>query len=263
MENTPEFYRKFFDLCPGLLCVAGTEGRFKAVNAAWEKLLQLDADYLTSRPYFDLLHPDDQQRTITETKKIAKGQSCANFENRYLTRDKHIKWLSWNATRTVEDDLIIASAADITFRKTFEQCLSDNITRLQEIMDHLNVSIWVTDAHGKRAAFSRNWYEISQRLPLASEEMLHQIHPEDKERYTRAFTNGFNEQRPIIQQYRLKAGGEEQLMIDKGIPWYDSEGKFSGYIGVCLEINSPKIAGEEVIDRLLEELRTFPMQHYA
>src|SRR5688572_20896001 len=53
-----------FELAPDLLAVGGTDGRLARTNPAWADALGWDAAELSGRPFIDLVHPADQERTL-------------------------------------------------------------------------------------------------------------------------------------------------------------------------------------------------------
>ena len=62
---------QFFSMSIDLLCIAGTDGRFKRVNPAWEEVLGWTAADLTSVPYVDLVHPDEVAATTIEAENLS------------------------------------------------------------------------------------------------------------------------------------------------------------------------------------------------
>ena len=97
-----------------MLCVAGIDGYFKALNPAWTRVLGYAQEELLSRPYIDFVHPDDRAMTAAEASNIAEGCPTPHFRNRYRCVDGSYRWLSWTATAALLDGVIYASARDVT-----------------------------------------------------------------------------------------------------------------------------------------------------
>jgi PAS domain S-box-containing protein len=112
---------RFFTLSGDLLCVAASDGFFKRVNAAWQAALGFTPAELLARPILDFVHPDDRSRTEEEMGRLARGQESDLFENRYVCRDGSYRWLSWSARPVPGEQLIYASARDVTAAKAAEE----------------------------------------------------------------------------------------------------------------------------------------------
>jgi PAS domain S-box-containing protein len=121
---------QFFQLSLDLLCISGTDGRFRRVNPAWEKALGWTSADLTAVPYIDLVHPDDRAATEREAAELSDGAMAINFENRYRTRDGQYRWLKWNAAPSVEQGLVYATAHDVTEQKRSEMALQQYAAEL-------------------------------------------------------------------------------------------------------------------------------------
>ncbi len=116
---------KYFMLSLDPLCIAGLDGYFKRVNPAWERVLGWTTQELLSRPYVEFIHPDDRKRTAQEAARQAAGHEAIQFENRYLCKDGSFRWFMWNATPSLDDQVIYATAHDVTELKlTQEQLVS-------------------------------------------------------------------------------------------------------------------------------------------
>ena len=117
LNDSREELNQFFFLTPDMLCIAGMDGRFRRVNAAWSDALGWTSEDLTSVPYLDFVHPDDLAPTTAETAKLAAGEATLTFENRYRCKDGSFKWLSWRAAPAASRGLIYAAARDVTEQK--------------------------------------------------------------------------------------------------------------------------------------------------
>jgi two-component system, sensor histidine kinase and response regulator len=115
---------RFFTLSLDMLCIAGFDGYFKRVNPAWERVLGYTEAELLSRPYMDLVHPDDRATTLVQANKLTTGQEIVYFENRYLHKDGTLRWLLWTSTPFRAQQVVYAAARDITERKAAEETLA-------------------------------------------------------------------------------------------------------------------------------------------
>jgi diguanylate cyclase (GGDEF)-like protein/PAS domain S-box-containing protein len=111
--------RHFFDLSHDMLCTADMEGYFVELNSAWE-CLGYSPEGLRSRPFVELVHPDDRKRTEAEATGLFDGGATVGFENRYLAKDGSWHWLRWSSTLAPDESLIYARATDVTELKRVE-----------------------------------------------------------------------------------------------------------------------------------------------
>jgi PAS domain S-box-containing protein len=113
-KQAEEELDRFFSMSLDMLCIAGTDGHFKRVNAAWQKTLGYTRDELMARPYLDFIHPDDREETVRRAAGLEKGVNIVSFENRYACRDGTYRWLFWKATFDPDEQRIYATARDVT-----------------------------------------------------------------------------------------------------------------------------------------------------
>lgn len=111
----------FFEVAPDLFCIAGFDGYFKKINPAVCTVLGYSEEELFASPIDSFMHPDDRERTAEKRVALLEGRSLLNFENRYLTKDGVIVWLSWTSVPIKRDNLVFAIAKDITYRKQLEE----------------------------------------------------------------------------------------------------------------------------------------------
>ena len=111
---------RIFTLSQDLIAVADFNGRFTRVNPAAEEILGYTEAELLSRPYGDLVHPDDRGITAAETDALTQGRPTLSFQNRYIRKDGSIRVLDWTVTPDVKHGLMYAVARDVTERRAAE-----------------------------------------------------------------------------------------------------------------------------------------------
>jgi len=125
-----------YEVALDLHCTAGFDGHFKRVNPAGCALLGYSEEELLARPFLELVHPDDRERTRAEAQRLFSSDSATvSFENRYRRRDGSYLWLSWTSRSVAADGLIYASARDVTDqrdrRELLERRVDERTTELQ------------------------------------------------------------------------------------------------------------------------------------
>jgi PAS domain S-box-containing protein len=113
-------FDRIFNLSPDLVAVANFDGHFTRVNPAAEEILGYTGAELLTRPYLDLVHPDDRERTAAEAAAIGEGKRTLSFENRLARKDGSYRVLEWTSTPVVEERAMYAVARDVTERREAE-----------------------------------------------------------------------------------------------------------------------------------------------
>ena len=112
-----------FNLSPDMLCTANAQGYLTRTNATWQRVLGYPEVELLSTPFLAFVHPDDQQATLAELERLARGEVTFGFTNRYRTVDGHYRWIEWHAQADTSAGVIYAVARDQTERRLLEQQL--------------------------------------------------------------------------------------------------------------------------------------------
>jgi len=121
---------RFFNLSQDMLCVAGFDGYFTRVNPAWQAQLGYTPEELLARPYMEFVYPEDRAATISAAAGLSTGEKLVYFENRYIHKDGTLRWLLWAATPLPEQQVIYATARDITESKATEEAMHDLVEEL-------------------------------------------------------------------------------------------------------------------------------------
>ena len=101
-----------WQVSPDLLGALNSEGYFETSNPAWQTVLGWSEAEVASMSIFELLHPDDLERTRAGFALTQVGQPAIRFLNRYRCKDGSYRWISW--TGVPEDGLVYCTGHDIT-----------------------------------------------------------------------------------------------------------------------------------------------------
>lgn len=118
-ERTRERDR-IFRLSTDLFAVAGFDGYLRAINPAWTELLGYGEQELLSRPFIELVHPDDQAAAADLIAQLAEGRATG-FEDRLLRADGSVATIAWTAVP--EGDVFYAVGRDVTEAREREEQL--------------------------------------------------------------------------------------------------------------------------------------------
>lgn len=109
-------------LSPDLLGVLRADGHFETTNPAWKTTLGWSESEIISMSIFEMLHPEDVERTRECFNAILAGETVVNFENRYRCKDGEYRTLCWVAVP--ELDKIYCIGRDITGERGAAEKLS-------------------------------------------------------------------------------------------------------------------------------------------
>ena len=143
--------QNFFRLSVELMCIANFEGYFIKVSKSFEDLLGYTEKEILQTPFYEIVLPDDLEKTKQEVQQISSGSKSKNFVNRFVKKDGSIIMLRWTASLNPEGNLIYATASDITQSEELQNKLIES-------------RIEVEKAHAKDKFLANMSHEI--RTPL-------------------------------------------------------------------------------------------------
>ncbi len=122
--------------------------------------------------------------------------------------------------------------------------------------------IWTTDSASLCDFVNEPWLRFTGRTfeQELGNGWAEGVHPEDLDRCLQTYLTAFNQRMPFSMENRMRhADGEYRWIQDEGNPRYDSQGKFTGYIGCCYDITLRKQAEQELeayrihLEKLVDE----------
>jgi PAS domain S-box-containing protein len=107
--------------------------------------------------------------------------------------------------------------------------------------------IWMAGDDKLCLYFNQRWLEFTGR-PLQAElgnGWAEGVHPEDLDRWLDTYRKAFDGREPFQMEYRLRRhDGEYRWILNSGVPRFDADGTFAGYIGSAQDVTDHKRAQE-------------------
>lgn len=88
---------ELLDLIPDAVCAVDSHGLLLYVNASFERVFGYAPADVMGRQIFELVHPDDRERTMQQADIVTAGTLQRLFRNRYLHKDGHSIDIQWSA----------------------------------------------------------------------------------------------------------------------------------------------------------------------
>lgn len=134
----------FFEQSPDMFCIAGFDGYFKKVNPSFQKLISYSLEEIYERPINDFIHIEDRNVTDNRRVELRKNKPLLNFENRYVKSSGELVWLSWTAIPVYDEQLVYATAKDITHVKKLEEERNQLLGKLSRVNKNLKLLTYST-----------------------------------------------------------------------------------------------------------------------
>ncbi|MEI8289460.1 MAG: PAS domain S-box protein [Verrucomicrobiota bacterium] len=248
-EAEREQFSMLFNLSTDLMVLADPQGCFLRVNPAARRLLGYSEAELLKKPFLSFVHPDDRQATREEVARQMQTGTSINFINRYLCKDRSVRWLSWHANYIAADGTTYATARDITEQRQADDALRKSEEKFRAIANFSPDIISIFDREGRlifnsAAAVKIHGYPAGE---LENRSTFDFIHPDDRPGVTAAFGRLLSDQAEEVKiQYRYRNA-------DGSYKWMEALGRnelsnplIKGIIAISRDISERKLAEEKL-----------------
>jgi PAS domain S-box-containing protein len=130
--------------------------------------------------------------------------------------------------------------------------------RFRLVANTAPVMIWTAGTDRLCTYVNQPWLEFTGR-PLEAElgnGWAEGIHSEDLKRCLETYSQAFDQRQSFAMEYRMRRNdGQYRWIHDIGVPRFNRDGNFAGYIGSCLDITERKLAEHAIASmgrRLIE-----------
>ncbi len=143
----------------------------------------------------------------------------------------------------------MALAALVEGHSLDEKVLRESEKRFRLVADTAPVLIWMSGTDKLCTFFNKGWLDFTGRS--MEQELgngwVSDVHPEDVQRCIQIYKSSFDTRREFEMEYRLlRFDGVYRWIVDYGVPRFESDGTFCGYIGSCVDITERKSSEESL-----------------
>jgi PAS domain S-box-containing protein len=136
-------------------------------------------------------------------------------------------------------------------RKCVEQKVRESESRFRLLADTVPVLIWQSGTDKLCNYFNKSWLDFTGR---SIEEELGNgwaegVHPDDLQKCIETYAQSFDRREKFRMEYRLRRhDGEYRWILDIGVPRFDQDRSFVGYIGIGVDVTDRKLTEEALRD---------------
>ncbi|HTQ57063.1 MAG TPA: PAS domain S-box protein [Bryobacteraceae bacterium] len=244
-------YRVLFEDSLGLMCVHDLDGVLSIVNPAAARSLGFRPEEGVGVNMRQFLAPAVRHLFDEYLERIRRKGSDSGLM-RLVARDGSERiWLYRNV---LFEELgtparVLGHAQDLTDRVRAEEALKESERRFRDMADTAPVFIWMSDAEGQWVFVNKGWLKFSART--LEQELgwgwLENLHPDERARGRADYLEAVNARREFHFERRMRrADGSYRWILDSGRPRFDTDGRFTGYIGSCVDVTEARQDREDL-----------------
>ena len=242
-----------FAYAPVGMFLATPSGEISDANLAFLRLLSRQREDVVGRGAGEFLHTDDRRECETLFQSLREGtQDSGAMETRFKCAGNEMVWvrLSVNVRR---DDMktavqLIVAVENINEAKKSSEAareLRDRERHLRVLAESLPQMIWTATPEGMLDYLSDQGlrYLGIEEEELYGEKWLGSVHPEDRDRAIRAWSEALETSKPYEVSYRLRRfDGTWRWQLVRGLPIQSESGRVTKWYGTCTDIQEQKQA---------------------
>jgi len=219
-------------------------GMIQSWNRGAERVYGYCAEEVLGRPISVLCPPNRLDEVPTMLDRIARGERIDVS-------------LTISPVKDADGCVMGASAIarDVTVKRRIEAALRESEARFRMMADTAPVMVWMAGPDTHITFINKRWLEFTGRTVQEEigDNWFTGIHADDLDRCRKSYLQAFKSEQPFFLEYRLRRhDGEYRWIMDTGVPLFDEEGQFGGYIGTCMDLTERKDM-EDQLRRMLKE----------
>jgi PAS domain S-box-containing protein len=248
-------FRQFFDTLPEYCFMTSANGDILDANPAACKALGYARNELIGKSLSTIYALGSLSKLVHLLDNWQTAGTLHDEEMVVLTKEGQKRTVLLNAGSVMDTDgnllYSMTVLVDITERQRAEAALRESEERFRHVANAAPVLIWMSGPDKLCTYFNQPWLDFTGR-PLHSElgdGWAEGVHPDDLDACLRTYTTSFDRHERFEMEYRLRRyDGDYRWVFDRGVPRFNHDGSFAGYIGSCLDVTDRKLAEESLSD---------------
>ena len=263
-RESEERFRLAMNVASGVYTV-DLSGLVTYVNPAAETMFGWTNAELIGKKMHDVTHykhPDGTPFPASDCPGLQvqrTGVELQEREDTFIRKDGSFFPVVFSASplkRDGETVGIVVGFRDDTLRREAQRALRESEERFRLIANTAPVMIWITDVEG-HVRYVNETYLRFTGLSLAAalgDGWMNVPHPDDVERCRDEYVKAVAQHAPFQMEQRLRRrDGEYRWVMSAGVPRYDPDRSFAGYIGTAVDITERKMA-EDALSTVSQKL---------
>lgn len=172
------------------------DGYVVSASPSYCAMLGWSIKEMSSVPYWELLHPDDQHRTVERSQRmlLSGPGSIFDLEVRMLHRDGTYRWACWTVRSDPREERVYSVGVEITDREPIET------------EKRVLVGFWDWHIPTNTVIWSDGMFEIYRLAPgptCSLEEAVARLHVDDQLPVMRAIRWSLASEEPYVADHRI------------------------------------------------------------
>ena len=246
-------YFNIIDKSSDLIFGISPKGKFIFVNSVTCNLTNFSEDELLEMSFLSLVRKDYRKRVLS----FYQFQLDSNTKTTYsefpiVSKNNEVIWLGQNVNVSLDNSgkvEIAAIARVITERRAFEKAILRSEDKYRSIIENMELGLLESDRNGKIVKAYRSFCKIVGYTPEELEGtdggfMLNHEATFLMEQQQRQRLEG---QTGVYEIQLICKDGSQKWVMISGAPFYDQNNRFTGSIGIHLDISERKNIEAELL----------------